>query len=124
MNDFVALTKVGDMAPGSMKLASLGGREYLVSRAGAEYFITNSRCPHMGGRLEKGTLEGTILTCPLHNSQFDLRDGRVMRWTRWHGVTLSVVKAVRAPRPLRSYASRVEGDTLLIGPEKTPPAAA
>jgi 3-phenylpropionate/trans-cinnamate dioxygenase ferredoxin subunit len=119
MNDYVALTKVGDMAPGSMKLASLGRREYLVTRVGAEYFITNSRCPHMGGQLEQGTLEGTIL----HGSQFDLRDGQVVRWTKWHGATLAIAKAVRSPRPLRSYAAKVEGDTLLIGPEKTPPAA-
>jgi 3-phenylpropionate/trans-cinnamate dioxygenase ferredoxin subunit len=124
MDDFVALTKVGDMAPGSMKLASLGGREYLVTRVGAEYFITNSRCPHLGGHLERGTLEGTILTCPSHDSQFDLKDGRVVRWTKWHGATLAIAKAARAPRPLRSYAARVEGDTLLIGPEKTPTAAA
>jgi 3-phenylpropionate/trans-cinnamate dioxygenase ferredoxin subunit len=124
MDDFAALTTVGDLAPGSMKLASLGGREYLVSRVGAEYFVTQSRCPHMGGHLEQGILEATILTCPRHNSKFDLRDGHVVRWTKWHGATLAVAKAVRHPRPLRSYLVKVEGDTLLIGPEKTPPAAA
>jgi 3-phenylpropionate/trans-cinnamate dioxygenase ferredoxin subunit len=110
------------MAPGSMKLASLDGKEYLVARSGAEYFVTDSRCPHLGGHLEQGSLAGTILTCPRHDSQFDLRDGRVVRWTKWHGATLAVAKAVRSPRPLRSYAAKVEGDTLLLGPEKTPPA--
>jgi 3-phenylpropionate/trans-cinnamate dioxygenase ferredoxin subunit len=123
MDGFVALTTVGDMAPGSMKLASLDGQEYLVARAGAEYFVTNSRCPHMGGHLEKGTLEGTILTCPLHDSQFDLRDGSVVRWTDWQGAALSFAKLIRHPRPLRSYSVKVEGDTLMIGPEKAPPAA-
>jgi 3-phenylpropionate/trans-cinnamate dioxygenase ferredoxin subunit len=119
MDGFTALTTVGDLAPGSMKLASLEGQEYLVARAGSEYFITNSRCPHMGGHLERGKLENTILTCPSHNSQFDLRDGHVVRWTDWQGATLSIAKLVRHPRPLRSYAVKVEGDTLLIGPEKT-----
>jgi 3-phenylpropionate/trans-cinnamate dioxygenase ferredoxin subunit len=123
MDDYVALTTVGDLASGGMKLASAGGREYLVARAGAEYFVTQSRCPHMGGHLEQGTLEGTILTCPRHNSKFDLKDGHVVRWTKWHGATLAVAKAVRHPRPLRSYMVKVEGDTLLIGRENTPPAA-
>lgn len=123
MNDFAALTTVGDLAPGGMKLASLGGREYLVARVGAEYFVTNSRCPHMGGHLEQGTIEGTTLTCPRHNSQFDLRDGHVLRWTDWQGALLAVAKVARHPRPLRSYLVKIEGDTLLVGPERTPPAA-
>ena len=28
-----------------------------------------------------GKLDGTIVTCPRHYSQFDLADGRVVRWT-------------------------------------------
>jgi 3-phenylpropionate/trans-cinnamate dioxygenase ferredoxin subunit len=124
MDDFVTLTTVGDMAPGTLKAAPLGRREYLVARVGGEYFVSDARCPHLGGNLPDGTLEGTILTCPRHNSQFDLRDGRVVRWTKWHGATLSIAKAVRHPRPIRTYAVKVEGDTLLVGPEKSPPAAA
>jgi 3-phenylpropionate/trans-cinnamate dioxygenase ferredoxin subunit len=120
MDDYVALTSVGDLASGDMKLASLDGRDYLVARVGAEYFVTESRCPHMGGHLEKGTLEGTVLSCPRHDSQFDLRDGHVVRWTDWQGAMLAVAKLARHPRPLRSYTVKVEGDTLLIGPEKTP----
>jgi len=123
MDDYAALTTVGDLAPGGMKLASLGGQEYLVARAGAEYFVTNSRCPHMGGHLVEGVLEGTVLTCPRHHSQFDLRDGHVVRWTDWQGAVLAVAKLARSPRPLPSYSVKVQGDTLLIGPEKTPRAA-
>lgn len=123
MDDFVALTTIGDMAPGSMKLASVGGSEYLVARVGGEYFVTQSRCPHMGGHLEQGTLEGSILTCPRHDSKFDLADGHVLRWTKWSGATLAVAQAVRHPRPLRTYLVKVEGDSLLVGPERTPSAA-
>lgn len=117
MEVLAPLTNVSDMAPGSMKLASLEGDEYLVARVGDEYFVTESRCPHMGGHLEKGVLEGTVLTCPRHKSQFDLRDGRVIRWTDWHGTTLKIAQAVKHPRPLRTYAVFLEGDTLLIGAE-------
>ena len=117
MEVLAPLTTVSDMAPGSMKLASLEGAEYLVARVGDEYFVTQSRCPHLGGHLEKGVLEGTVLTCPRHKSQFDLRDGSVIRWTDWHGTTLKIAEAVKHPRPLRTYAVFLEGDTLLIGPE-------
>jgi 3-phenylpropionate/trans-cinnamate dioxygenase ferredoxin component len=114
MDVLAPLTTVADLAPGSMKLASLEGNEYLVARVGDEYFVTQSKCPHLGGHLEKGMLEGTVLTCPRHHSQFDLRDGSVVRWTDWHGTTLKIAEAVKHPRPLRTYAVHLEGDTLLV----------
>ena len=36
-------------------------------------------CPHAGTRLSEGTLEGTVITCPLHGSQFDVRTGERLR---------------------------------------------
>jgi len=117
MEDYVPLTTITEMQPGSMKVVELGGREYLVSRVGDEYLVTQSRCPHLGGHLGKGVLEGSVVTCPRHKSQFDLRDGHVVRWTDWQGATLKVAETVRHPRPLHTYAVRLEGDRLLLGPQ-------
>ncbi len=33
-------------------------------------------CPHQGGPLGKGELNGCILTCPWHGWQFDVQDGQ------------------------------------------------
>ena len=33
-------------------------------------------CPHQGGPLGKGELDGCILTCPWHGLRFDVRDGQ------------------------------------------------
>lgn len=114
MEDFRPLTTVTDMLPGTMKTASLEGREYLVARVGEDFFVTESRCPHLGGHLVKGLLEGTVVTCPLHKSQFDLRDGSVLRWTDWQGAALKIATKVKSPRNLKTYAAKVEGETLLI----------
>jgi 3-phenylpropionate/trans-cinnamate dioxygenase ferredoxin subunit len=124
VGEFIKLTTVESLADGGMKVASLDGHEMLVAHAGEEYFVADARCPHLGGHLAEGILEGTIVTCPRHHSQFDLRDGRVVRWTDWQGATLGVAKLLRHPRPLRTYAVKVEGDDLLVGPEKAPPADA
>lgn len=124
MGEFIKLTTVASLADGGMKVASLDGHEMLVAHAGEEYFVADARCPHLGGHLAEGILEGTIVTCPRHHSRFDLRDGRVVRWTDWQGATLGVAKLLRHPRPLRTYAVKVEGDDLLVGPEKAPPADA
>jgi len=124
MEEFIRLTTTEGIEAGGMKSAELDGHEMLVAHAGEEYFVADARCPHMGGHLVDGTLEGTILTCPRHHSQFDLVDGRVIRWTDWEGATLGMAKLLRHPRPLRTYAVTVEGIDILVGPEKAPPTGA
>ncbi len=121
MDEFISLTTISGIEAGGMKAASLDGHEMLVANAGGEYFVADARCPHMGGHLAEGVLEGTVVTCPRHHSQFDLRDGRVVRWTDWQGATLGVAKLLRHPRPLRTYSVKVEGDVVLVGAEKAPP---
>ena len=59
-----------------MRASDVEGHEFLVARVGDRYFVTDNHCPHLGGRLSKGNLEGTVITCHLHHSQFDLTDGR------------------------------------------------
>jgi 3-phenylpropionate/trans-cinnamate dioxygenase ferredoxin subunit len=122
VEEFIRLTTTEGIETGGIKGASLDGHEMLVARAGDEYFVADARCPHMGGHLVDGTLEGTVLTCPRHHSQFDLADGRVVRWTDWEGATLEIGKLLRHPRPLRTYAVAIEGTDILVGPEKAPPA--
>jgi 3-phenylpropionate/trans-cinnamate dioxygenase ferredoxin subunit len=114
MSDFVDVAKTGDLEDGAMKKVRIGDRDLLLARAGDRYYAAENRCPHMGGDLSKGTLEGTIVTCPSHHSRFDLADGRVVRWTDWSGLKLALAKAVRAPRPLATYAVEVEGDAIRV----------
>jgi 3-phenylpropionate/trans-cinnamate dioxygenase ferredoxin component len=121
MDDLINLTTTAGIETGGMKVASLDGHEMLVAHVGEEYFVADARCPHMGGHLVDGVLEGTIVTCPRHHSQFDLKDGRVIRWTDWQGATLGMAKLLRHPRPLRTYVVKVEGDVVMVGAEKSPP---
>jgi 3-phenylpropionate/trans-cinnamate dioxygenase ferredoxin subunit len=123
MEGFIPLTTTAGIETGGMKAAAIEDHEMLVAHVGDEYFISDAKCPHMGGHLPEGTLEGTVLTCPRHHSEFDLRDGRVLRWTDWEGATLTIGKLLRHPRPLRTYEVQLEGENILVGPEKTPPAA-
>jgi len=60
------------------------------------------------------TLEGTVVTCPLHGSQFDLKDGKVVRWLRGTGVLARVGRALKSPKKLTTYRVQVENGQLLI----------
>jgi Ferredoxin subunits of nitrite reductase and ring-hydroxylating dioxygenases len=87
---------------------------------GDDFYATQARCPHMGGNLLKGTLEGSVITCPLHASQFDVTDGSVLRWTDWTGILEKAGDALRHPRPLTTYEVHVEAGRVMIGAEKPP----
>jgi 3-phenylpropionate/trans-cinnamate dioxygenase ferredoxin subunit len=101
-----------------MKMFNLGKHEILLARVGDTFHATDNRCPHMGGNLSAGKLEKTVVTCPLHHSQFDLSDGHVVRWTDWSGIKLSLAKMVKSPRPLNTYKVKVEGGKVMVEVDK------
>lgn len=121
MKDFIELASVEGMADGTMMQVAAEGHEFLIAKVLSRFYVTDARCPHLHGHLARGTLEGTTLTCPVHHSQFDIADGRVLRWTDFEGAIKTVAEIARHPRPLRTYASMVEGDTIYVGAENTPP---
>ena len=121
MNEYITAVNVEDFENGTMRRVEVEDHEFLVAKVGDTFYVADDRCPHLHGDLSKGRLEGTIVTCPRHHSQFDLADGHVVRWTDFEGAVKSVATLVRHPRPLRTYAVQLEGTTLSIGPEKSPP---
>ena len=41
-----------------------------------EIFAMDGVCPHQGGPIGKGKMQGCIVTCPWHGWQFDVHDGQ------------------------------------------------
>ena len=114
MSEFKELLKTNDLKDGQMKAFNIGGREILVAKVGGKFLAADNRCPHMGAKLAEGKLEGTVVTCPKHASQFDLKDGRVVRWTDWSGLVSRVAKLFKSPRPVVTYQVKVEGNKVLV----------
>ena len=50
-----------------------------VVRADGRLRAIADRCPHAGASLSGGTLDGAVLTCPRHGSQFDVTTGERVR---------------------------------------------
>ena len=115
MGKFIEAGKTGELKDGGKKKVSAGGQDILLARVGNSYYAVSNRCPHMSGDLSAGTLEGTIITCPRHGSQFDIRDGKNVRWLKGSGLFSVVGKAIKSPKPLQTYKVKIEGDTISIG---------
>ncbi|MFC1949162.1 Rieske (2Fe-2S) protein [Chloroflexota bacterium] len=111
------MVEVGDSSEfqnSTMKEVIVEGHEVLIARVEDEYYATDNRCTHMGGKLSSGKLEGTIVTCPRHGSQFELNDGRVVRWLKGSGFLSMLGKAIKSPRPLPKYNVKVVDNKILI----------
>ena len=114
MGNFVEAGKTSEFKAGTKKKVLIQGHEILLAKVGDSYYAIGNRCAHMGGDLSAGKLEGTIITCPRHGSQFDVRDGTNIRWMKGAGFGAAVGKVLKSPRPVPKYNVRVEGDTISI----------
>lgn len=114
MAELVQVAKKDELGNGVMKAVNAGGHEVLLARVGDDYYAVGNRCPHLGGNLAQGKLDGTVVTCPLHGSRFDLVNGQVIRWTNFTGFSAKLGKLLKAPKPLTTYRVKIEGDNILV----------
>jgi nitrite reductase/ring-hydroxylating ferredoxin subunit/uncharacterized membrane protein len=75
-------TAVGDghaFPDGEPQAAVAKDTPVLLLRHGDGIHAIHNRCSHRGCMLSDGDAEGHVVTCSCHGSQFDVRDGSVMR---------------------------------------------
>jgi 3-phenylpropionate/trans-cinnamate dioxygenase ferredoxin subunit len=114
MGSFIDIGKAADLKNGGKKKVTVQGQEIMLARAGDKYYATQNRCPHLGGDLSAGALEGNVITCPRHGSQFDITDGHNIRWMRGAGLAAAVGKAIKPPRPIKTYKIKIEDGVILV----------
>jgi 3-phenylpropionate/trans-cinnamate dioxygenase ferredoxin subunit len=114
MGKFIEVGKKDDLLNGTMKEVKVEDHDILLARVADKYYAIDNRCPHFGGNLSRGRLEGTVVTCPLHGSQFDLSDGHVVRWLKGSGVLSKIGKALKSPRSTNTYKVKVEGGNIFV----------
>jgi nitrite reductase/ring-hydroxylating ferredoxin subunit len=72
----VELGDVSDLADGQLRVFSdVGDHGVVLCRIAGELYAVTDNCSHRDAKLSEGRLRGTLLTCPLHGAQFDVRSG-------------------------------------------------
>jgi nitrite reductase/ring-hydroxylating ferredoxin subunit len=99
MAGFVKLASLSELPPGSAKEVEHDGRIYALFNVDGAISVLDGICPHQGGPLAEGPVEGTMVTCPWHGWQFDVRTGK----TPLNG---------RITQPV--FEVKVEGDDVLV----------
>jgi nitrite reductase (NADH) small subunit len=72
---YLAVCPVEELPVGARRTVRVGGRSVVVLHLPEGMFAVDDRCPHRGGLLSQGDLEGVHLYCPLHAWRFDVRTG-------------------------------------------------
>jgi nitrite reductase/ring-hydroxylating ferredoxin subunit len=75
---FVAVAKIGDLAPGEMKFVAVDGERRVLANVDGSFFMLKDACGHKNAPLSRGKLDGYALECPLHFARFDVRTGRLL----------------------------------------------
>lgn len=125
---YVEVAKIDEIAPGGMKAYEVNGKEIVLCNYEGKIYAINRRCGHMNAPLEMGTLEGYILTCPMHHSQFDIRTGEALsgpvprdfgdepfpeslqRFFQYLGILMSEIKTY----DIETYPVKIEGDSIKV----------
>ena len=75
MPEFKRVASVGDIAPGQGKVVELDGNSIAIWNLSGNYFAFQNICPHRGGPVGEGEVEGNLITCPWHGWSFDITTG-------------------------------------------------
>ena len=98
----MSFVKVGSLAalpPGSVMKVEVGPDSFAICNAGGEVHALEGICPHAGGPLGEGALNGTTLVCPWHSWEYDCRTG---------------VNTFDDSVKLEKFPVRINGDDILI----------
>lgn len=75
-DQFVCVATVAEVdAADGCKVVHVGGHSIVLIREKGQIYATDSRCPHMGFPLQRGTVSDGVLTCHWHHARFDLASG-------------------------------------------------
>jgi len=76
--EWVTVAKTADLADGQMMEVDLDGKPIALANVSGTFYAIAGECPHQGGPIAEGELEGDIVTCPWHNFRFDFKTGRTL----------------------------------------------
>jgi nitrite reductase (NADH) small subunit len=69
------VARLSDLDERGRAVVRVGGTRVALVRVEGRLYALEDACPHRGGPLSEGDLDGHLLHCPLHAWPFDVRTG-------------------------------------------------
>lgn len=87
------LARLDEIPTGEGRVFAVAGRQIAVFRLrDGQVRAVDAICPHAGGPLADGLVDGAVVVCPLHSHTFELATGR----------------STTGQPPVRTYPARVD----------------
>lgn len=122
----VEVAKTSEIAIGGMRAVQVNDKEIVLCNYDGKIYAVERRCGHMNAPLEMGTLEGYIMTCPMHHVQFDITTGEALsdplyhyfgdepaeetNFSVWMDELMSHVRVCN----IKTYLAKVDGDSIKV----------
>lgn len=104
VSQWIPVCGVGDIEPEDVIRFDHEGATFAIYRSADDrYYATSGLCTHEKVHLADGFVFDELIECPKHNGLFDYRTGEA------RGAPVCI--------DLRTYATKVEGDTVFINPQ-------
>jgi nitrite reductase/ring-hydroxylating ferredoxin subunit len=92
MAEFRKVAVVEDVMPGAATLVEIEGKKIALFNLSGTFYAIDDECPHEGGPLSEGEIEGESVVCPWHASVFNIKTGAVETPPAVTGVTAYEVR--------------------------------
>lgn len=99
MGGFLPALPLADVPPGTCREVRVGDKAVAVYNVAGTVYATTNTCPHRGGPLGQGFLDGRTVMCP------------------WHAWTWDVATGENTANPamtIARYDAKVEGGQVLV----------
>ena len=100
MAKLVKVAETRDLTAGKAAAFDVEGQRIAVFNVSGTFYAIEDTCPHAGGPLSEGQVDGGKVICPWHDAAFDLKTGEVVAPPAFEGV--------------KSYKVVVEGNDVKI----------
>jgi len=75
-HQFIDSLHIKDIPLGKMRHVDVEEKEILLANSDGKVYALCDRCSHMNAPLSMGTLNGKVVTCPMHGARFDVTTGK------------------------------------------------
>jgi len=74
-HQFIDTSDIKDVPSGKMKHVEVEENEILLANSDGKVYALCDRCSHANAPHSMGTLNGKVVTCPMHGARFDVTTG-------------------------------------------------
>jgi len=103
MGEYFRGAKKQDVPEGAGVVSTIQGKDVAIFNLDGEFYAIGNICPHKGGPLGEGEVNGTVVTCP------------------WHGWEIDILKGCHPENEkvkVPTYPVRLVGDNVLVDVEE------